>query len=116
MKSKKEATMEKNYGPFVLSGIAACGLLLLGTQNLPYGYYQFLRIAVSIIAVVYAVGLYQRQFKVLPLIFAGMAILFNPFWPVGFTKELWALIDLVAGFFWGGVAFRVARLPKEGEE
>lgn len=108
--------MEKNYGPFVISGIAACGLLLLGTQNLPYGYYQFLRIAVTITAVVYAVGLHRRKFRVLPVIFAGVAILFNPFWPVGFARELWALIDLITAFFWGSVAFRVAKLPVEHEE
>lgn len=66
-----------------------------------YGFYTVLRIVVTIGAVVGALMLKAKS-RDLWIYFAGLAVLFNPIIPVHLTKEIWAIIDLVAAgsFLW----------------
>jgi hypothetical protein len=83
-------------------------LLLIGTANLPIGYYTFLRIAVTAGAVWVLIDEFRLDKKTGSFwIFVLIAILFNPIIPVYLhSKVLWTIIDVVAAFiFWGrGVA------------
>ena len=66
---------------------------------LPYGFYTFLRIAVTIIAIVAALDFYKNNEGVW-IVFAGITVLFNPLIPIYLTREIWFFIDLItAGFF-----------------
>lgn len=79
-------------------------LLFLGMFNLPIGYYTFLRIAVTIAAVLLVVGEYKDGLSLWTIIFGAIAILFNPLTPVYLnSKSAWSMID-----FWCGVLFLVA--------
>lgn len=74
------------------------GLLLLAVAPLPYGYYTFLRIAVTAGAVAVAWASFQRTGTVSGWV-VGMgliAALFNPIIPVHLTREIWLPINLVA--------------------
>ena len=75
-------------------------ILYLGAVlPLPYGFYTFLRIAVTIIAIVAALDLSKNNEGVW-IVFAGIAVLFNPLIPIYLTREIWFFIDLIiAGFF-----------------
>jgi len=72
-------------------------LLLIAIPELPYGYYTFLRIAITILSV-YMIFVAMGSNKVgWGWIFGGIAILFNPLFPVYLTKEIWVVIDIVVG-------------------
>ncbi|MCX7611738.1 MAG: hypothetical protein N2043_09155 [Ignavibacterium sp.] len=88
-----------------LSRIIAAAMLLLAIANLPYGYYRFLRIAVTLIAGVNAYVEYKKDNQVLLIIFLGIAILFNPIFPIYFSRGTWMPIDLIIGIFFGVTAF-----------
>ncbi len=60
-----------------------------------YGYYQILRIVVSIVAGYVIYLTYENGQKLFMIIMIAVLITFNPFFPVYFEKEVWAVIDAV---------------------
>ena len=90
--------------------LAVAVLLLLAILPLPYGYYTLLRLVVTVAAVRLAYREYGRSAGVTAfvVVFAGIALLFNPIVPVHLPKEWWQVLDtLVAGAF--GAWFWVRR-------
>ena len=81
-----------------LSALAAL-LLFLAVAQLPIGYYTFLRIAVTIVAVMLLVDRWRySRWSVWVILFGGIAILFNPFLPIYlYSKSIWIPIDLGVG-------------------
>ena len=71
-------------------------LLLLAILRLPYGYYIFLRWAVSATALFSAWAAYECKRKIWVFVMGGTAILFNPIVPVHLLKETWMAIDFIA--------------------
>ena len=83
--------------------IAAAVLCIIAVFPLPYGYYTFLRISVSIIGCIASFDLVNKGNQ-LWVIFAGIVILFNPLIPIHLSRDVWFFIDLiVAGLFGGQV-------------
>jgi len=75
-------------------------LLLIATLNLPYGYYTFLRIAITISAIYLANIAYKTKKDNWVILMGIVAVLFNPIFPIHLDKELWVIIDIiVAGLF-----------------
>ena len=104
-KAAEQGDAETYMTGLKLSRLIACGLLLLAIANLPYGYYIFLRIAITIIAGINAFSVYKRKNKTLFAVFLGIAVLFNPLVPIYLDKGTWILIDLIVGLFFGVAAF-----------
>ncbi len=76
-------------------------LLFLGIFNLPIGYYTFLRIVVTISAVLLVINEYKEGLGVWTIIFGAVAILYNPIIPIYLnSKTGWSFID-----FWCGILF-----------
>lgn len=73
--------------------ITAATLLALGCAPLPIGYYTFLRIAITIIAIVFIVLNQQQQLHWANILMAVIAILFNPIFPIYMDKIAWIVID-----------------------
>ena len=76
-------------------------LLLLGIFQLPYGYYQLLRIVVTISSGISAYKAYENENQGLCIAFALVLILFNPIIPIYLNKEIWIPIDIIVGIFFG---------------
>jgi hypothetical protein len=55
---------------------------------MPYGYYQFVRLAAAIFFVAAAMHEFQTNRNQLGLIFIGLAILFQPLLKVSLGREL----------------------------
>ena len=73
-------------------------ILLIGILPLPYGFYIFLRLCVTIVSLFTAFKIVERQsnnFWILIII----SILFNPIIPVFLFKIAWIPIDLFASFY-----------------
>jgi len=86
-------------------------LLFLAILSWPYEYYQFLRWVVCLSSL--WVGWELKEIKLVgpAIIFAGIAITFNPVSPLHMLKETWQLIDIGAG-----LAFLVVALRKFEEK
>jgi hypothetical protein len=92
-------------------------LLVMAIFPLPYGYYTFLRIVVTLAAGAAAVVSYRAAGRIqgITVLAVIIAIAFNPIVPVFLTRELWLPIDLLAAGFFGFLAWRgnkQAAIPK----
>ena len=72
-----------------------CGILLLaGIAQLPIGYYTFLRIAITFLAIAILVTEVKRTKIFLRILFGAIAVLFNSVVPVYlYQKSVWIPID-----------------------
>jgi hypothetical protein len=72
-------------------------LLFICLADMPYGYYQLVRLAAAIFFVAAAMGEFQKDRNPLGLIFIGLAILFQPLLKVSLGRELWNIVDVIVG-------------------
>lgn len=81
--------------------IAIVALSLIALFPLPYGYYTFLRIAVTAFAGLTAYLSFQSGKRDwFSWACVGIAILFNPFIPIHLDREVWMFMNVsVAGLF-----------------
>lgn len=94
----KEATRrtptKSDIATVVASAVIPVLALIWGMQpGNPYGYFTFLRIVVCFGAFVFAAIFVGQKRETLVAIFVGIAILFNPFFPVHLTRGTWLVID-----------------------
>lgn len=76
--------------------ILCSGLLFLALVNLPIGYYTFLRVTVTIVAIVVVVSENERGMGLWVILFGIIAVIFNPIFPVYLHyKNHWIPIDLL---------------------
>jgi len=85
----------KNKNTLTIIGIIML-LLAIPSGFMPYGYYQFLRIAITILAGYLCFLSYEQKKQSWSIIMAGIAILFNPIFRIYLSKSTWALWDFVA--------------------
>lgn len=71
------------------------GMLVVAVLPLPYGYFMFLRLAITAAAAYVAYENFNKDIPVWGIVFVGVALLFNPFYTIHFDKALWAVIDIV---------------------
>jgi hypothetical protein len=77
--------------------IIAGVLLLLGIPTgWPYAYYTLLRWAICILAAIVAYRFYDSKSTSWTVVFAAIAVLFNPIAPVYLNKSVWVTIDLIS--------------------
>lgn len=89
--------------PAVIPAVIGGFFLFVGFMGAQYEFYVVLRWAVTSMAIwMYVVASGQRR-RGWSVMFAGMALLFNPLIPVTATREFWVLPDLV-----GAALFAVA--------
>jgi hypothetical protein len=70
-------------------------LLLVALGHHPYGYYTFLRWAVTVAAVTLALFAYRQKRTAIVAAFVGIAILFNPLAPVYLKRSTWQVLDVI---------------------
>ncbi|MFN3832117.1 MAG: DUF6804 family protein [Allorhizobium sp.] len=100
-------------GLFIVFGGAAA-LLLAALLPMPYGYYGFMRLAVTVAACIWAWTAYEREGLTGQVVLAGaLALLFNPILPVHLSRSIWAPIDVLAATCFAWKAYRV-RATVEG--
>jgi hypothetical protein len=89
--------MTKENWPRLAIWIIPAVLSIVALAKLPYGYYQFLRIVVCIAAAYLTYREYQLDDKVTiwAVVFALLAILFNPIIPVHLSREIWAFFNVI---------------------
>ena len=71
--------------------------LIIGALPLPYGYYQLLRFIGCTSFAITAYLAYEHKNNAWPYALGFFAIIFNPFIKIVFEKEIWMVIDVIAG-------------------
>lgn len=85
------------------------GILLVAILPLPYSYYHFLRVGVSIGCLYLLISNWDSLEDKHKGVITVIMVLFNPFSPVFLTKTIWAVIDITAAFY----LFRLPNLLKK---
>ena len=88
--------------PIIVSIVLLLGAIL----PLPYGYYTLLRLVVCLTAIFLSWLTYKEQMITWLWIMGFTALIFNPFIPIRFGKELWAAVDLVVAGIFGIFLFK----------
>ena len=89
------------YLPLYLAAV-----LLLCLAPMPYGYFTLVRVLATVVFGIYAYRCFAVKKEGATLVFATLALLFQPFAKVGFNRVVWNVIDvivaigMVALFFW----------------
>ena len=90
-------------------------LLLLCLAPMPYGYYQFIRLASTLAFAVMAYQYAQKEKGELAITFGALALLFQPFIKIALGRTMWNVVDVVVAvglmvLWWKDGEFRK---PKE---
>jgi hypothetical protein len=77
--------------------IALAILLFLCLIDMPNGFYQFVRFAGLIGFAILANQAYKKGRQKEIIIYAGLALLFQPFFKISVGREMWNIVDVVVG-------------------
>ena len=84
---------EKDY--FWLAPLIVMGI---GLFPMPYGYYFLSRIVVCVCAIFFASQLYRVSEQSSVFIFVGIAVLYNPLFPIHLgDKSIWIAVNVITG-------------------
>ena len=75
--------------------LVLAALLLLCLAPMPYGYYQFIRLASMIVFAVMAYQYFEKEKMPLAITFGGLALLFQPFFKIALGRTMWNVVDIV---------------------
>ena len=93
---KKYVAMDKNTLKIILI-FPAIFLIIAPLVKFPYGVYVLLRLVVfgSAACMIYFSYKNTKQINVTVLVFSFIALLFNPFFPIHLSREIWMPIDFI---------------------
>jgi hypothetical protein len=72
-------------------------LLFICLLDMPYGYYQFVRVAATLVFVLFAIQSYNLKSNAMIIIYVILAILFQPFEKIALGREVWNILDVIVG-------------------
>jgi hypothetical protein len=78
--------------------------------DMPYGYYQLVRFTAMGVFGYLAFISFERQERAAGYVYVLLALLFQPFVKVALGRELWNVVDVVAGV---GLLATLFQTPKE---
>lgn len=76
--------------------VAMCFILAGCFFKVPFGYYQFARISMTAGACYLAYWSFENKQPYLSILYVPVALLFQPFVIIHFTRATWQVIDLIA--------------------
>ena len=65
--------------------------------DMPYGFYQLVRFLALIGFGILAYKSYQKENRILAIIYLGLAILFQPLIKISLGREIWNIVDIIVG-------------------
>jgi hypothetical protein len=72
-------------------------LLFICLLDMPYGYYQFVRVAATLVFVLFAIQSYNLKSNAMIIIYVILAILFQPFEKIALGREVWNILAVIEG-------------------
>ncbi len=80
---------------FTLARLIVVAMLIGSLAPFPYGYYTLLRILVTGVGAYGAYAASRRDTPLWTWLLGGIAVLFNPAFPVRFDRPTWAVLDVL---------------------
>ena len=77
--------------------IILAGLLFLCLLEMPYGFYQLVRMVALIVFSILAYQSYNNGYGNMSILYLGLAILFQPVIKISLGREIWNVVDLIVG-------------------
>lgn len=65
--------------------------------DMPYGFYQLVRIVALVGFSILAYQSFKNENKNLTIVYVGLAILFQPLIKISLGRDIWNIVDLVVG-------------------
>ena len=105
---------ENETSKFYVLPLIIAAILFISIAELPYGFYQLMRIVVPLLSVIYLffAFIYTDGFSLMHIPNILIVILWNPILPVYLDKDTWVVIDAIAGISQVIMAFYAYRLEK----
>jgi hypothetical protein len=72
-------------------------LFFLCLADMPYEYYQFVRFAGLVGFAILAYQAHEQGRQTEMIIYAGLALLFQPFFKIALGREIWNIVDVIVG-------------------
>jgi hypothetical protein len=72
-------------------------LLFICLLDMPYGYFQFIRLASLVVFTILAYQSFENNQQMELIIYVGLALLFQPFFKISLGRELWNIVDVIVG-------------------
>ena len=85
-------------------------LLLICLFNMPYGYYEFVRLAAMVSFAYLAYSANEQSKKNEVFIYIALALLFQPFVKIALGRTIWNIVDVVVGL---GLLISLLAIKKE---
>ena len=95
-KTNEKLTKKKKLIPQDIIIFVGSIVLFAGVFNLPYTYYNFLRVLISLISIYAIISKYKTS-KIMLLFFMVSLSLFNPILKFSVEKNIWKIIDFIFG-------------------
>lgn len=82
--------------------VISIGALLIALLEMPYGYYQLLRVGICIASGILAYQAFEKQKSELGLAFVASALIYNPIAPLALGREIWTVVNIatIAVLIW----------------
>lgn len=80
---------------YISWGVAV--LLIIAALPMPYGFYMLVRLVATVYFAFAAFVFFKSGWKIAPWICIFGALLFQPLAKVPFDKEIWVVLDIIAG-------------------
>ena len=87
-------------------------LFFLCLADMPYGFYQFVRLAGLVGFAILAYQAHEQGRKTEMIIYGGLALLFQPFFKISFGRQMWNVVDVVVAI---GLLLSIFMKPKESQ-
>ena len=99
MNTENNLSHTRDKGMYFVHGsrIIAAAMLFWALDDHPYSYFTLLRVVVCGVAVYCAVQANEYDRSSWTWIFGGIAVLFNPIWPIHLDRETWQVVDATVG-------------------
>ena len=97
-------------GPFPVF-LCIVGFILIGSVffHAPSAFYMWLRVLVFVAAGIGLIYAHQAKETLAASAYSAIGVLFNPMWPLHFTRPAWGVIDVLSGAVFLYIAFTCKR-------
>lgn len=95
---------------------AIAAILFVAILPMPYGYYTLARLASTAFFGYFAYSFFGLNKASLACGCLLAAMVFQPFIKVGFGKEIWVVVDLIAGIFAVFIGRRMDQISRQNNE
>lgn len=85
-------------------------LLFLCLLQMPYGYYELVRMISLVGFVILGYQLYLEKRIIESILYFGLALLFQPFFKIALGRQIWNIVDLIVAI---GLIISIFIYPKK---